>query len=83
MYICISGSAYVYSSADGITAWTQQSQLLASDGSAGDVFGISVSVYGNIIVVGAYGDDTAGGTNAGIYNHMNTIQHNINQSINQ
>ena len=72
MYVCISGSAYVYSSADGITAWTQQSKLLASDGSANDWFGTSVSVYGNIIVVGAWYDDTASGSDAGIYNHMNT-----------
>ena len=68
------------------TSYDIETKLVASDGSADDVFGTSVSVYGNIIVVGASGDDTAGGSDAGIYNHMNTIQHiitSINHSINQ
>ena len=34
--------------------WTQQAELTASDGAAGDQFGFSVSVSGNTAVVGAY-----------------------------
>ena len=62
------------------TSYDIETQLVPSDGSVNDFFGRSVSVYGNIIVVGSPGDDTAGGIDAGIYNHMNTISH---QSINK
>ncbi|HEY0603232.1 MAG TPA: putative Ig domain-containing protein, partial [Herpetosiphonaceae bacterium] len=33
--------------------WLQTGQLLASDGAAGDHFGVSVAIYGSTIVVGA------------------------------
>ena len=46
-----SGSAYVFRS-DG-SSWRQEAKLIASDGAAGDVFGISVSVSGERILVGA------------------------------
>ena len=47
------GAAYVFVQSSG--TWTQQAELTASDGAAGDNFGISVSVSGNTAVVGAYG----------------------------
>lgn len=40
-------------------------QLIAADGRAGDRFGHSVAVDGDTAVVGAYGDDTAAGVDAG------------------
>lgn len=43
-------------------AWTLQQTLTASDGAAGDYFGYSVSLSGDTLAVGAYGDDV--GTNA-------------------
>ncbi len=46
-------------------AWVEQAKLLASDGAAGDRFGVSVSVSGDTLVVGAAQDDTAGGADAG------------------
>jgi len=46
-----SGSAYVYEF-DG-TNWVQTAKLTASDGSTADAFGSSVSISGNVIVVGA------------------------------
>ena len=49
------GSAYVFVRSG--TAWTQQTQLLASDGSAGDQFGIGVAISGDTVVVGASFDD--------------------------
>ena len=45
------GAAYVFARFDG--AWTQQAKLAASDGAAGDQFGISVSVNAVTAVVGA------------------------------
>jgi len=50
-----SGSAYVFTR-DG-TTWTEQAKVLASDGAAGDVFGVSVSVSGDTALIGASGDD--------------------------
>ncbi|MHC4850859.1 MAG: invasin domain 3-containing protein [Planctomycetota bacterium] len=46
-----SGSAYVFQLQNGI--WTQTARLLASDGRANDVFGQSVGISGDRIVVGA------------------------------
>ncbi|MFN7955460.1 MAG: hypothetical protein U0610_27295 [bacterium] len=51
------GAAYVFTRSG--TSWSQQAKLTASDGAANDSFGNSVSVYGNIAAIGAFGDDTA------------------------
>lgn len=57
------GSAYVYLWTG--SEWVQKAKLQASDGAAGDQFGISVSVWGTHAVVGANLDDTLGGTDSG------------------
>ena len=58
------GAAYVFVRSG--TAWTQQQKLVPpSDTTAGDLFGISVSVSGDTAVVGALYDDTADGVHAG------------------
>jgi len=57
------GSAYVYRY-NGIT-WVQQLRLTASDAASNDLFGISVTVSGDTVVVGAFGDDCAAGINCG------------------
>jgi len=57
-----SGSAYILKY-DG-TTWSQQAKLTASDGTAGDQFGNSVSISGGYALVGAYNDDDRG-TNSG------------------
>ena len=49
------GSAYIFNRSG--TNWTEQAKLTASDGTAGDYFGISVAISGDTVVVGAYGDD--------------------------
>lgn len=59
----VAGSAYVFIR-DG-TAWPEQAQLVPSDGSANDLFGSAVAVSGHTALVGAYLDDTAGGSDAG------------------
>jgi hypothetical protein len=57
-----SGAAYVFVRSG--TTWTQQAYLKASNTEAGDVFGWSVSVSGNTVVVGAiYEDSSATGVN--------------------
>jgi len=53
-----SGSAYIFRF-DG-SNWDQEAKLLAEDGTDYDYFGRCVAIDGNIIVVGANGDDDKG-----------------------
>jgi uncharacterized repeat protein (TIGR01451 family) len=57
------GSAYVFVRSG--SSWSEQAHLLASDGDAGDLFGVSVALAGETALVGAYLDDTAAGAGAG------------------
>ncbi len=57
------GSAYVFVRSGEV--WTEQAKLTASDAAASDYFGYSVAISGDTAVIGADGDDHAGGTNAG------------------
>ncbi|RLG30706.1 hypothetical protein DRO03_03610, partial [Methanosarcinales archaeon] len=50
-----SGSAYIFKR-DG-TIWSQQAKIIASDGTAWDYFGNSVSISGDYAIVGAFGGD--------------------------
>ena len=59
----MSGSAYVFYNDGGI--WTQQAKLLPDDGSEGDHFGNSVSLYGDYSLIGAYYVDSNGESSAG------------------
>lgn len=57
------GTAYVYTRS-GAT-WTLQQQLSAADGAASDFYGVSVAVEGDLVAVGAYGDDEGAIPNRG------------------
>ena len=50
----LAGAAYVFTRTAGV--WTQQAYLKASNAEAGDLFGLSVAVAGNTLVVGAIGE---------------------------
>ncbi len=52
------GSAYIYKR-DG-ESWSEQAKLTASDGTASDNFGRSVSISGDYVIVGANYDDDNG-----------------------
>ena len=54
------GSAYIFFRTG--TSWTEQKILNASDGAAGDNFGISVSIDTGTAIIGASGDDAAKGS---------------------
>ena len=60
-----SGSAYVFQRSG--TAWSEQAKLTASDGAAGDRFGISVAISGDTVVVGAHEDDDSGSESGSAY----------------
>jgi hypothetical protein len=51
------GSAYVFVRT-GCT-WTQRAKLIASDAATDDLLGASVSIFGDVVVVGAIFDDIA------------------------
>ncbi|MCA9222495.1 MAG: FG-GAP repeat protein, partial [Planctomycetales bacterium] len=57
-----SGSAYVFRELGGV--WQQVAKLTANDAAAGDSFGSSVAINGDMVVIGADRDDD-GGLNSG------------------
>ena len=59
------GSAYVYRS-DGST-WAEEQKLTASNAAAGDLFGISVAVNGDVALIGARDDDDHGSNSGSAY----------------
>jgi len=60
-----SGSAYIFKR-EG-TSWNEQAKLIASDGAAGEIFGRSVSIWGDYVVVGAFKDNSKGNESGSIY----------------
>ncbi|MHC5209776.1 MAG: FG-GAP repeat protein [Planctomycetota bacterium] len=57
------GAVYVYTR--GVTGWTERAVLVADDTVAGDAFGTSVGVSGDVIVVGAPDADVGALADAG------------------
>ena len=75
-----SGSAYVFTrdtAGDLTSNWTQVDKLTAGDGAADDVFGYSVSIDGDTVVIGALGDDavTAGPRTCSPYTFLLATHH--------
>jgi len=73
---CNSGSAYVFAKDQGgVNNWGEVKKITASDAAANDLFGISVSISGDIAIVGVRIDDEIGSayvfdfTNAGQANN--------------
>jgi len=56
------GTVHLYQKNTLTESWDLETRLKASDGNGGyfegDYFGCSVAMYGNILVVGSYGDDS-------------------------
>lgn len=57
------GACYVFVRSG--TVWSQQAKLVAADGTAGDSFGCSVSIFGDTAVVGAFANAPGGNFNQG------------------
>jgi hypothetical protein len=57
------GAAYVFARIAGL--WVGQGKLLANDGAANDLLGISVAVINDTAVLGSFQHDTPAGTDAG------------------
>jgi hypothetical protein len=52
-----SGAVYVFTRTGGV--WSQEAYLKASNTDVGDIFGVSVALSGDTLVVGALGEDSA------------------------
>jgi FG-GAP repeat/K319L-like, PKD domain len=62
------GAAYVFRrDKGGSNNWGEVAKLTASDGATIDQFGISVSIGGDIVIVGANGNDDAGSASGSAY----------------
>ncbi len=59
------GAGYVYRYNPQAGQWRFEQQLIASDGEAGDKFGWSVAIDGNVALLGARDDDPNGESQAG------------------
>ena len=59
------GAAYVFTRVSGV--WTKQATLTASDRADSALFGSSVAVSGDTVVVGATGDDEKGPGSGAVY----------------
>ncbi len=59
------GAAYVYRYVD--TGWIQEQKLIPQDGEPEDLFGYSVAVDGDLIVVGNWADSTFGDDSGSAY----------------
>ena len=65
---CNSGSAYVFGrDQGGANNWGQVKKLTASDAAAFDVFGWSVAISGETVMVAAPNDDDAGSFSGSAY----------------
>lgn len=59
------GAAYIFQLQDSV--WVQQAKLLAIDGSAGDMFGCSVALYGDVASVAAVQHSARGYHSGAVY----------------
>jgi len=63
-----SGSVYVFDrNLGGPGAWGLVTKITASDGETDDQFGLDLQVAGDVLVVGAFGDDDNGSTSGAAY----------------
>ena len=62
------GSAYIFSRDEGgNNNWGQVKKVIASDSTSGDLFGHSVSMTNETVIIGAYRDDDGGNSSGSAY----------------
>ena len=60
-----SGSAYIFERQG--SSWAEMAKLIPTDGAENDLFGRSVSISGDSVIVGAIGDDDNGASSGAAY----------------
>ncbi|MEZ6015737.1 MAG: FG-GAP repeat protein [Planctomycetota bacterium] len=63
------GAAYVFRVDPMTGTWAEEVKVLAPDGEPGDRFGSALGIDGDVIVVGAQGDDDQGSAAGAVYVH--------------
>lgn len=76
------GAAYVYKHASSSNKWTLQSFLRPQDSEDYQMFGYSVVVHNNTIVVGAYGDSSSGSNTGAAYIFKQVYSEVENEDVN-
>jgi hypothetical protein len=71
------GAAYIFNHTGG--AWLEDEKILAPDGANNDLFGRSVSMDGNFVIIGANGDDDFKGA---AYIYENCCYWKIREKVN-
>jgi hypothetical protein len=61
------GAAYVFTRDAQTGAWSQQTKLLHADAAQGDLFGQSVGIHGQRILIGAHGEDSGAFNGGAVY----------------
>lgn len=78
------GSAYVYRNLDTASGTvTENAKLIASDGAAGDVFGVATSLFGTTGVIGSYHDSIGANSMQGsayVYRNLNTASGTVTEN---
>ncbi|MGK3992648.1 FG-GAP repeat protein [Sorangium sp. So ce1024] len=62
-----SGAVHVFTRSDSFWTWSEQPRLVPLDAEAGDSFGVSVALFGDVAVIGAYLDDDRGNSAGAAY----------------
>jgi hypothetical protein len=74
------GSAYIFQKVG--TEWVEQETLKSDDGAADDNFGDSLSISGDYVIIGAYGDDDKGENSGSAYIfHWNSTEWEQQQKL--
>lgn len=60
------GSAYLFLN-DGMGGWEQSTKIVPPDGTSGDTFGVSVTMFGDTIAIGAASHDLAAANGGAVY----------------
>ncbi len=68
-----SGSAYVFRYDAGASVWNQEAKLTAGDGAAGDNFGVTVDLSGELVIVGSYLNDALAADAGAAYTFLNGV----------
>jgi hypothetical protein len=61
------GAAYVFTSNNNWSSWSQQAKLTASDAQDNDYFGRGLDLDGDTAVIGAFGEDDTGSNSGSAY----------------
>ena len=61
------GAVYVFKYDPDTSRWIERQELVASDGAIGDGFGVSVSISGDVALIGAPSDDDDGFASGSVY----------------